>query len=76
MGLSKNLLQQDHLHKATRESVCIVSCLHTLRSAYKNSDFKTAQTMTENISRSVNELKKLNDEIEKQLQQDLIKSLI
>ncbi len=59
-NLQDNFLQPD-LHKAFEEYICAMNCLYLQSTAFEKGDFETALIMSENITRSMRELAKMQE---------------
>lgn len=70
MDLTKQFLTED-LHKALKEYICIMNCRYIQNEALESLDYKTARIMSENITRSLKELERLQEkkEVEDKLNQ-------
>ena len=60
MELTKNFLEKDY-YAAFREYECIIDCLDLLEKAFDNSDYKKAIEISEDITRSLKELNRLQE---------------
>lgn len=59
-NLQDSFLQQD-LHKAFEEYICAMNCMYLQSAAFENGDFITTLRMSENATRSIRELAKMQE---------------